>query len=528
MRIRLSWILFPALLFAAASTNPAGERWWRYVQTLADDKFEGRATASEGHRRAAEYVAAEFKRLGLKPAGTSGYRQPVPLEVRSIREPDSSLMLLRGGLSELLQLGEDAYFNLPTDPPLSLQAPAAFVGYGLTVPELSYDDLDGVDLMGKIAVLLRGGPASLPAPLRAHYQSLAERWGFLRKAGAIGIASIPDPRSMDIPWDRLKLLRLEPSMALSSPRREEMPGLGLSLTINPASADRFFVGTGHSMEEILTAAQEGKPLPKFPLSYMIRAVVAADRTKAVSANVAAILTGRDPKLREEYVVVSAHLDHLGSGSPVGGDSIYNGAMDDAAGIATLFEIARALKVSPPRRSVLFLAVTAEEKGLLGSKYFAASPTVKPQAIVADLNLDMFQPLHDLRRLTVYGLPESTLGPTATAVARKFRVVVQADPEPERNLFVRSDQYSFIRAGVPSLSFKFGFQSGSQEERIQKEWLAARYHAPSDDAAQPVSLAAAARFNRLIAALAAEVANQPQRPRWNQESFFRRFAEAPGQ
>ena len=224
-----------------------------------------------------------------------------------------------------------------------------------------------------------------------------------------------------------------------------------------------------------------------------------------------MLTGRDPRLREEYVVVSAHLDHLGTGAPVNGDSIYNGAMDNAAGIASLFEIARALRASPPRRSVLFLAVTGEEKGLLGSKYFAASPTVKPQAIVADLNLDMFQPLHELRRLTVYGLDESSLGVDATRVAKKLGVQVQADPEPDRNLFVRSDQYSFIRAGVPSLSFKFGFEKGSAEERIQKEWLAERYHAPSDDAAQPVNLAAAARFNRLIAALTPRSPTSPSVP-----------------
>jgi Zn-dependent M28 family amino/carboxypeptidase len=215
------------------------------------------------------------------------------------------------------------------------------------------------------------------------------------------------------------------------------------------------------------------------------------------------------------------------GAPTGGDAIYNGALDDAAGVASLLEIARALKAAPPRRSVLFVAVTGEEKGMLGSRFFAANPAVPREAIVADLNLDMFLPLHSLRLLTVCGLEESTLAADIRAVAKQFGVTVQPDPEPERNLFIRSDQYSFIREGVPSLYFKFGFAKGSPEERLQKEWLERRYHAPSDDAAQQVDLAAAARFNRLIAALARRVADRTTRPAWNPNSFFRRFARGPG-
>ncbi len=522
MKRRFFLVLVPALLLGAAATTP-GARWWGYVKNLADDKYEGRATASEGHRKAAEYIAGEFKRLGFKPAGSEGYFQKVPLRVRKIREVDSNVMLTQGGVQEWLQLGEDAYLNPVADLPPTLQAGAVFVGYGLTVPEAGYDDLAGMDLRGKIAVFLRGGPSSIPAALKAHYQSTAERWQFLRKAGAVGVASASDPNTMDIPWERVKLLRLEPSMTLADTRMEEAAGMQFSLTINPASADRFLLGSGHSFAEILELARAGAPLPRFPLKSTIRAAMAMDRSDAVSENVAAVLPGRDPKLRDEYVVLSAHLDHMGKGAAINGDSIYNGAMDDAAGIATLFEVARALRLAPPRRSVLFVAVTGEEKGLLGSKYFAAFPTVPAQSIVADLNFDMFQPLHELRLLTVYGLDESSLGRDATAAAKLMGVQVQADPEPERNIFIRSDNYSFTRAGVPSLSFKFGFQKGSAEERIQKEWLTTRYHAPSDDTAQPVNLAAAAKFNRLMTSLTARVANGAQRPQWNQGSFFRRFA-----
>lgn len=516
-------VMGAALPLLAAEVAAQGQRWWRHVEFLADDKLQGRLTGSEGHRKAAEYVAAEFEKGGLKPGGTTGYFQAVQFQVREIREERSLLVLVRGGIQELVRLGEDAYFNLRTNPPGSVEAPAVFVGYGLTVPESNYDDLAAVDLRGKIAVFLRGGPRSIPGPLRAHYQSPSERWNFLRRAGAIGTAVIPDPRSMDIPWERATLSRLQPFMSLADDRLAEMNDQKLSLVINPESADKFFVDTDHTIAEILELAEAGRPLPKFPLAVSIRAGIAADRSEVESSNVIGLLEGTDPRLKNEYVLLSAHLDHVGVGSAVNGDPIYNGAMDNAAGVASLLEIARSLSGSRLRRSVLFLAATAEEKGLLGSKYFAAFPTVEREQIVANLNIDMFLPLHSLRILNAYGLEESSLGPQLRAVARRFGIRVQGDPEPERNLFIRSDQYSFIRAGVPALAFKFGFVNGSPEERLQREWLKQRYHAPSDDANQTVNRAAAARFNRLIAALATQIANSPRKPQWNAGSFFRRFA-----
>ena len=168
-------------------------------------------------------------------------------------------------------------------------------------------------------------------------------------------------------------------------------------------------------------------------------------------------------------------------------------------------------------------MTAEEKGLLGSKYFAAHPTVNVKNIVADINLDMFLPLHPLRYLEVQGLNESTLGDDIRAVAQSAGVEVQSDKEPDRNLFIRSDQYSFIRQGIPALAFKFGYEKGSPEEKLHKDWLRARYHAPEDDAYQPVDLEGAARFNHIILELAKRVANQPERPQWKKDSFFQRFA-----
>jgi Zn-dependent M28 family amino/carboxypeptidase len=236
--------------------------------------------------------------------------------------------------------------------------------------------------------------------------------------------------------------------------------------------------------------------------------------------------GTDPQLKNEFIILSAHLDHLGVGQPVNGDAIFNGAMDDASGIASLIEIARSLKAGnvKTKRSIVFLAVTGEEKGELGSRYFAERSTV-PGHIVADINMDMFLPLFPLRYLEVQGLNESTLGDDIRAIAAAAKVEVQADKEPNANRFIRSDQYSFIKKGVPALAFKFGWIPGSPEEKIFRNWYSTRYHGVADDTSQPVDLAAAAQFNSILTTLLERVADAPQAPEWKSDSFFRRFASA---
>jgi Zn-dependent M28 family amino/carboxypeptidase len=295
--------------------------------------------------------------------------------------------------------------------------------------------------------------------------------------------------------------------------------------MNPARAELLFAGSGHTFAEILALADAGKPLPKFALPYALRAKTAMKRWPVDSLNVAGIAEGSDPAVKHEYIVMSAHLDHLGVGEPIAGDRIYNGAMDDASGIASLIEIARMIHDGKAKikRSVIFVAVTGEEKGLQGSRYFANHPTVKPDSIVADINMDMFLPLFPLKYLEVQGAGESTLGDQIKAACRDAGVELQNDKEPDRNLFIRSDQYSFIRRGVPALAFKFGYIKGSPEEKIFKEWYKNRYHAPSDDLSQPVDKTAAAQFNHILYDLLERVGNAQDRPHWNDTSFFRRFA-----
>ncbi|MBA3715457.1 MAG: M28 family peptidase [Pyrinomonadaceae bacterium] len=503
-------------------SNPA-EVWWSHITFLADDKLLGRETGSAGHRTAANYIAESFKRAGLKPAGANGYLQPVQFRSRRIIEEGTSLSLVRNGVEAPVTLGDEAIYSMRIEHAPRLEAGIVFVGYGLTVPEMSYDDLANLDLRGKVVLLLSGGPASIPGPLRSHYQSV--RWKALRRAGAIGVLTIQNPKGMDIPWERSKLARFMPALTLSDPALDETAGQQLAVTINPARAERFFENSGHTFREILELANSEKPLPKFVIPASVRAIVKSETAQLNSENVAGILPGSDPTLKREYVVVSAHLDHIGVGKPINGDTIFNGAMDNASGIATLIETALTMQKSGkrPRRSVLFLAVTAEEKGLLGSRYFAAHPTVPISQVVANINTDMFLPLFPLRSLIVQGLEESDLAKDLRLVAAPLGIKVLSDPEPERNSFIRSDQYSFIKRGIPALSLKVGFTKDSPEHETVKGWRTNRYHAPSDDLNQPIDFQAAADFNRIYLLVVEAVATRTERPTWNEDSFFRRFA-----
>ena len=314
-------------------------------------------------------------------------------------------------------------------------------------------------------------------------------------------------------------------MDLADPEFLETPGQQIGVAFNPASAEKLFAGSGHTFAEIAALGKDRKPLPHFPLSVSLSAKAAIESTPVASANLVAKLPGSDPGLKNEYVVLSAHIDHVGIGAPINGDKIYNGAMDDGSGSAAVLDIAANLKAHPEetKRSILFLLVTAEEKGLLGSKYFAAHPTVPIKSIVADINMDMFLPIVPLKILTIQGIDESDLGPRAVAIAQSMGVKPIADPEPLRNRFIRSDQYSFIKKGVPSVKVDVGFELGTPEQKIFKDWLTNRYHAPSDDVHQPVDLKTAAAYEEFTRRLLLETARAAARPEWHKDSFFRRYA-----
>jgi hypothetical protein len=457
-----------------------GQSWWAHVKFLADDNLEGRETGSEGLRKAESYVVDQFSKAGLQPAGTNGFYQQVKFISRQIVEKDSSAALVVSSKAQPLTLGDDAYFSTRAD--LSseeITAQLVFVGYGLKIPEKNYDDLSGLDLHGKIVVYLAGSPSDIPTALSSHYQTIGERWKSLKQAGAIGIITIPNPASMDIPWSRMSLNRAHPSMDLADLEFNETQGLKMAMTFNPAQAEKLFAGSGHTFE-----------------------AMCAEMTTYSFFN-AASLPGSLPMI-----------------------------LADSTG--AVFTLARALREMPSgkwgsglRRSILFVVVTAEEKGLLGSKYFAAHPTVPPKSMIADINIDMFLPIVPLKVLKVPGLAESDLGDRARDAAQLFGVRVQPDPEPLRNVFIRSDQYNFIRHGVPALKLDVGFDPGSPEQKTFKDWLTNRYHAPSDDLAQPVDLASAGLYEDVVRQLLISIDNADARPQWKPDSFFRRYATEAG-
>ncbi len=516
-------------LSASAQTNNFdGKSWWGHIKYLADDKLEGRDTGSAGLKKAEAYVVEHLKKNGIQPAGTTGYYQPIKFVSHQLDESKSSLSLVRDGKEEKLTLGDDAILSTRIDATPKVDAPLVFVGYGLRIPEKNIDDFAGLDCKGKILVFFSGSPSELSAALSAHYQSTAMRAKTMQEVGAIGYLGIPNPAAMDIPWDRIKLSRLHPSMVYADAALNESGPMQISVYFNPASAEKLFSGSGHTFDEIVALGKDRKPLPHFELKGNLRATQTIIKKQVESSNVVGKLVGSDPKLKDEYVVLSAHIDHLGIGEPINGDRIYNGAMDNGSGTALLMDMASTLPQLKPKRSVLFVFVTGEEKGLLGSRYFATHPTVPVKSMVADINTDMFLPIIPLKLLTVYGLAESDLGDDVEEVAKRDAVAVQADQEPQRNLFIRSDQYSFIRDGVPALAMKVGFEKGSPEEKINQQWLHDRYHAPSDDVNQPVDLVAAGKFEDVVRDLTMKVADDPKRPAWKPDSFFRRFANEQNQ
>ncbi|MGA2145693.1 MAG: M20/M25/M40 family metallo-hydrolase [Bryobacteraceae bacterium] len=541
--IVLSGVLAPHLLAQGRPVTPAdqaaGEAWWAHVKALADDSMEGRLTGSEGYLRAAKYVVALFDSAGLRPAGVNGYYQPVKFDVTRVLAARSSMTLIADGRPEPLQLGRDAILSSRAIQPKSIAAPLVFIGYGLHLPEAHYDDFDSPEvpfasLKGKIVVYINGGPGDLPGALKS-FARTAPLQKALADAGAAGSISIPTPKSMDFPWDRVAANASQPGMRLAADPRDaavaarhpalaDLHGTMFSANFNPAEAEKLFAGTGHTFAELLALADAQKPLPRFALKKSLMATAVTENTKVESPNIVARLEGSDPILKNEYVLLSAHLDHLGTGAPTNGRTVFAGAMDDASGVASVLEIARSFSRNRerPKRSILFVIFTGEEKGLLGSHYFAGHPTVPESGIVADLNLDMFMPLFALKKLHVQGLGESTLAQDARAAGAEHNIEIAGDPEPDRNSFIRTDQYSFVLAGVPALAMKFGWAPGSPEYKAWRQWLAQRYHSMEDNLSQPVDTAAAAQFDSFLGDLARRVANDPGRPHYLESSFFHRF------
>jgi Zn-dependent M28 family amino/carboxypeptidase len=515
-------ILFSVLLVLPLNALAAdtATQWWADVTALANDGMEGRQTGSPGYDRAVAYVVGRLKAEGLKPAGLKGYLQPVMFEQQVVDQTASHAELLAAdGTATPLKVGDDMLIAAgASSRPALADAALVFIGYGLHLPAQGYDDFTGQDLRGKIAVVLSGGPGDISGPIKSDARSARNR--ALAKAGAIGVIALTTPKQVEIVWSRLKLIARQPGMYLADAALRDTPDGFFTAAFDPGQSELLFKGSGHSFVELCALSDASKSVPRFALPLRLKASVAATRTPVTAPNVVARLDGGDPKLKQQYVVVSAHLDHLGIGEPINGDRIYNGAMDDASGVAAVLDIAHRLKQGPrSRRSILLVLFTAEEKGLLGSHYFAVHPTVPKQSIVADMNFDMPLPLWPLKSVYLPGETESTLGADARVIGAEQGIAVVPDPLPDRNVFIRADQYSFVREGIPSLFFKFGFAKDTPEFAIEHDWRANRYHAPSDDLDQPILKEEAVKLDAFVAALVKRVADADVRPAWLPGSIF---------
>lgn len=490
----------------------AADGWWRHVRVLANDSLRGRNTGSPGHESATQYIADQFRRIGLRPSGTEGWYQRVSFVETGLDLSRVALSLSEEGRWSPLAVGRDLRITarLATG---DVDAPIVFAGYGLSLP--GANDLAGLDLRGKIVLHYNGVPRGLSAPLQAH--GTRNRWAAMQQAGAVGIIAIGPAGGWSDATGNAGT-----TVSLADTSFDDTRGQRLGATANPALASRFFAGSGIVWDSVVARARRGDPLPTGRLTVALRATLPTVRRELTSPNVVGLIPGTDPVLQNEVVVFSAHSDHVGTltGPALTGDSIFNGAMDNASGIATLLETARTIHArGGNRRTVAFVAVTAEEKGLLGSRYFAARPSLGNRVVVANLNTDMFLPLIPMRGLFVYGFDESDLGDDITAVLTARGLSVIPDPEPQENRFVRSDQYSFIRQGIPALAFKIGYLPGTPEEKIWQGWVREHYHKLTDDVTQPVNMETAAAFNALYAELGLRVANRATRPAWRASSFF---------
>jgi Zn-dependent M28 family amino/carboxypeptidase len=471
------------------------QSWWATTGTLSGDDMEGRDTGSAGYARAAKIVAGRFKAAGLTPAGSNGdWFQTLTLREARVETDGTSVKVLREGAPSidfkfLHEITVRATFDLPAE----LDAAMSFRGY------CSSQDMDA-SVRGKVLVCFGNRRPGLP--------SAAQRIAAAAQAGAVGLVVVDDPGFTEEParWPAAYARLIAPADAPPV----AAPTLAVFSLSSPAFV-KLLAGTGFDADAILSSGSTKADLPKFDVPGRFHAVLHQSRADLSSDNILGLLPGTDPLLKNEVVVVSAHLDGYGYGEPVAGDSLYNGAFDDAAYVSTLIQLAEQRHGRGFRRSVLFAVFTGEEKGLLGSAWFVRHPTVEKSKLVADINLDMVRPLFPLKALTMLGVDDTTLGRTAAELGKSMKIEIRPDHETDRGLMQRADHWSFLRAGVPGTSFLFAYDPRTEAERRFREWYNIRYHRPQDDMSQPIDFQAAAKFNQFFYRLTAAVADASVKP-----------------
>ncbi|WP_019675387.1 M28 family metallopeptidase [Arsukibacterium perlucidum] len=505
-----------------------------HLQFLASDELEGRDTGSRGHQIASNYIASQFQALGLTPAGdNNSYFQQVPLRSARLQQESVKLSFRRGEKEWQLSYPQQFFSGASLgQPELAVNASLVFVGYGLVSEEFGLDDYAGLDVNGKVVVQLAGLPASLPSEERAYLGSIKGQLAAER--GAIGVITIHTPQQEKTrPYANSLLYLNTPRLAWLNSEGE--PGnssrLQAGAYLHPDAAASLFEQEQQSLADIFRMLEANQQPHGFVMNSEVSLGSNSNHQQISSPNVIAVLEGSDPVLRDEYVVITAHSDHIGFSNDLRSeDKINNGAMDNAAGMAILLETARMFSelAVKPRRSILFVVVTAEEKGLLGADYFAHNPTRPLQSLVANVNLDMPVLLYPFADLIAFGANHSTLGEVVETAAGKEGIALSADPMPEQAIFTRSDHFTLVKQGVPAVFLMTGFTSKDPEQDGAKIWgsfFAKHYHKPSDDIARlteeygPIRYDAGAVFADINFNIALDVANTAQRPLWKADSFF---------
>ena len=504
-----------------------------HVLFLASDAMRGREAGSGEYDIAAQYVASQFYAAGLKPMGDDGgYLQKVPLVSYKAAEKGDFVWTAKNGQPQPLVFGEDF---VPTANAAKVEtavtAPVVFVGWGIDAPQYKQNDYKGVDVRGKIVAYFGGAPARFGGEERAFFGSGGTKARTAAAKGAVGVIALEAPRTAKArPFSRMAQNYDAPRITWAKPDgtgkvdAPTAPSLG---TISIAGAAKLFAGAKTSWASVVKAAEnENASYKAVQLPGTLAVATKTELKPAMSSNVVGMIPGSDPTIGAEVVVLSAHLDHIGVGRPVKGDAINNGALDNAIGIASLIEEAKRFKTggAAPKRSVLFLAVTAEEKGLIGSDYFSNNPTVPLKDIVADVNLDMPILTYAFQDMVVFGAERSSLGPIVREAVAAIGVGLSPDPMPEQGIFVRSDHFRFVQKGIPSV-FLWPGQKGDGKAAVEL-FMSTHYHQPSDDLKQPILWDQGVRFVDANYRIARGIADAPQRPVWNKGDYFGTLYNGP--
>ncbi len=536
MLMKRFFLIASSCALLAQTTDITGDRIRAHVKFLSSDLMEGRGVGTRGERLATEYIATQFALIGAKPAGDRGtYFQRVPMVGATTQ---SGATLAAAGASQTVSfkwLDEFVGVSQLQQPVDQFDAEAIFVGHGIVAPEFQWDDFKGVDVKGKVLVLFTNEPPSedpkfFGGPALTYYGRWTYKYEEAARHGAKAVLIIHTTPTAGYGYDvvRSSWGKEDPQLKLASAQ----PALAFAGWLTKEAGEKLAGMAGKKVDDLLAAANS-RDFHPIPLGIHIRANIPTKVRQIESRNVAALIPGSDPALESQAVIFTAHWDHLGIGTPVRGDSIYNGAVDNATGCAILIELAHAWAAleHKPRRSAVFLAVTAEEAGMRGSEYYAVHPIVPLGKTALDLNFDGFYPFGRTKDMETTGADRTTVWPVVQEASHRMNLVIKPEAHPEQGHYYRSDHFSLAHAGVPAFSINqgtdyYGKPAGYGEKAFQ-EFNEKHYHQPSDEYRDDWDFAGmeqAARFGFLIATT---VANQDKLPTWKPGDEFLAAREKSG-